>query len=107
MLGSSSRGAYFRCGSSEHWVRDFPWKDIKCEEQGCVGTRTLGTCRQKEHYGEEFLKCYTCKNFQWLKDAIAEADVKENKKALNLKVKVIAKIDLDEFINDCRGKATI
>ncbi|KAF6169296.1 hypothetical protein GIB67_013726 [Kingdonia uniflora] len=71
-IGTSSGSGCFGCGGSSHWIKDFPWKESKCEVQGCVGTMILLTSRQDHSYGHKYLKCFTCGNFQWLKDALED-----------------------------------
>ncbi|KAF6156258.1 hypothetical protein GIB67_008028 [Kingdonia uniflora] len=41
--GSSSSGvtSCFGCGGNTHWVRDCPWREVKCEVQWCIRVRRL------------------------------------------------------------------
>ncbi|KAF6176948.1 hypothetical protein GIB67_027748, partial [Kingdonia uniflora] len=103
-FGTSSGSGYFGCGGSSYWIRDCPWKESKCEVQGCVGTRMLLTSRQDHSYGKKYLKYFTCGYFQWLKATLE--DFREGK---NIKhnVKVTVEMGLDEFIKKFKIKTTM
>ncbi|KAF6176588.1 hypothetical protein GIB67_034450 [Kingdonia uniflora] len=103
-VGTSSGSGYFGYGGSSHWIRDLPWKESKCEVQGCVGTRMFLTSRKDHCYGKKYLKCFTCGNFQWLKASLE--DFKEDKNG-KLNVKVTVEMGLDEFIKEFKIKTTM
>ncbi|KAF6163606.1 hypothetical protein GIB67_022171 [Kingdonia uniflora] len=96
---TSSRSGCFRCGGSSHWIRDFPWKESKCEVHGCVGTRMLKTSRQDHSYGHKYLKYFTCDNFQWLKATLGDFKEGNNGK---LNVKVTVEMGLDELLRSLK-----
>ena len=83
----------FECGEKSHWVRNCPWKEIKCPK-GCEGTRKLWTSRQDKSYGQKFLKCMTCGHFEWLKQC----------KSRKVNVRVKLEVDLYDICNDFESK---
>ncbi|KAF6158069.1 hypothetical protein GIB67_014863 [Kingdonia uniflora] len=103
-IGTSSGSRCFGCGGTSYWIRDCPWKESKCEVQGCVGTRILLTSKQDHSYGHKYLKCFTCGNFQWLKYALE--DFKEGKNG-KLNMKVTVEMGIDEFIKEFKAKTTM
>ncbi|KAF6171520.1 hypothetical protein GIB67_018044 [Kingdonia uniflora] len=78
--------------------------ESKCEVQDYVGTRILLTSRQDHSYGHKYLKCFTCGNFQWLKDALKDF-MEDNYGKHNVKVTV--EMGLDEFIKEFKEKTTM
>ncbi|KAF6151848.1 hypothetical protein GIB67_010422 [Kingdonia uniflora] len=106
-LSFSGVTSCFGCGGNTHWVRDCPWREAKCEVQGSIGVRRLCTSRKNQSFGIRFLKCHTFQYFKWLTDALEEATLEESKKNLNINVKVIVEMGLDDFIKDFKEKTTM
>ncbi|KAF6158075.1 hypothetical protein GIB67_014869 [Kingdonia uniflora] len=107
VVGSSSNTGCYGCGGFGHWVKDCQWKARSCDVQGCGGVMKLLISKEKMSYGEKFLKCLTCNNFQWLKDAQIEAQKKTDVRNINISLQMTMEMGLDAFCNEFKGKTTM
>ena len=58
----------FICNDPAHWLKDCPWNSLVCGKNGCTAKKWLRISSNPNSAGKRYLKCYTCKAFEWVKE---------------------------------------
>ncbi|PIA32789.1 hypothetical protein AQUCO_04300015v1 [Aquilegia coerulea] len=100
---SSSVKGCFICDDLDHWKKDCEWVDSECRTKGCKGRRNVKTSGKQGTVGDKYLKCYTCGNFQWLREAKKEKEKATEDFQNHVNAIVTVKMDFQEFCDHFAG----